>query len=70
MKELSIHELEAVSGGISDDAIYGGSLASAGGFLFTAITTAASLTPVGMGVLLTASIISSGIAILTAYDPA
>jgi|TARA_B100000929_G_scaffold124220_1_gene98309 bacteriocin-like protein len=69
MKELSIQELDAVSGGVSDDTIYAGSLASAGGFLFTAITSAAALTPVGMGILLTASIISSGIAIATAYEP-
>jgi len=41
MKELSIQELDVVSGGVSEDAIYGGSLASAGGFLFTAITAAA-----------------------------
>jgi bacteriocin-like protein len=69
MKELSIQELNAVSGGVSDDTIYAGALASAGGFLFTAITSAAALTPVGMGILLTASIISSGIAIATAYEP-
>lgn len=69
MKELNTDEVLAVSGGVSDDTLYGASLASAGGFLFTAVTAAASLTPVGMGILLGASIISSGAALVIAYDP-
>lgn len=66
MQELTATEIAMVNGGaVSDDAVYGASLAAAGGFLVTAIACAAALTPVGMGILVGASIISSANAIYT-----
>lgn len=60
--ELDLSEIEAVSGGVSNDAAYGTSLGASGGFLALGLTVAA-LTPVGMGVMLGASIASAGAAI-------
>ncbi len=65
VRELDPSEIDAVSGGVSDDAVYGASLGAAGGFLAIGIGVAA-LTPVGMGIMLGASIVSSGVAIYTA----
>lgn len=66
MQEMTFAEIQMVDGAVSNDAAYGASLGAAGGFLFTAFACAAALTPVGMGLLLGASIISSGFAIYTA----
>lgn len=65
MFELELDEVNAVGGGISEDASYGAAVGVAGGFLALGLGVAA-LTPVGMGVMLGASIISSGVAIYTA----
>jgi hypothetical protein len=62
MFELDPTEIEAVSGGISNDTGYGAALGAAGGFLAMGALGAAALTPVGMGVMLGASIVSSGMA--------
>lgn len=61
--ELEPSEIDAVSGGVSNDTAYGASLGAAGGFLAMGALGAAALTPVGMGVMLGASIFSAGAAI-------
>jgi len=67
MRELNVCEIEEVNGGVvSQDAAYGAALGAAGGFLAIGVGVAA-LTPVGVGIMLGASIISSGFAIWEAW---
>lgn len=68
MEILNISEIEHVSGAISNDTGYAVSLGSAGGFLAMGLAGAAMLTPLGMGVMLGASIFSSGMAIRYALN--
>lgn len=63
MFELDPTQIDAVGGGVSNDTAYGASLGAAGGFLAMGALGAAALTPIGMGVMLGASIASAGAAI-------
>lgn len=62
--ELNEDEISLVGGGFNT--LHQTSVGAAVGFLAIAVGGAAMLTPVGMGVFLTASIFSSGTAIMAA----
>ena len=68
MDNRSATEIQVVSGAISIDTAYGASLGSAGGFLAMGIAAASMITPIGLGVMLGASIFSSGTAIYYASE--
>ena len=63
LTELSETEITLVNGGVSDDAIYGASVASALTVLGVGLSLTGVLSPIGVGVMLGASIFSSGTAI-------
>lgn len=61
MRELTLSEVEEVSGGaVSDDTSYGVSVATAGAFLIKGM---AMTNPVGAAIVLGASLFASGMAI-------
>lgn len=68
MRCLNFEDLNTVTGGVSDDAAYGAAVGSAVGFLGMAFAVAATATPVGMAVLVGASIVSSAAAIIVVLE--
>ena len=66
MRQLTINEVTEVSGGtVSEDTAYGGSLGASVAFLGVALALS---NPVGIGIFLGASILSSGLAIYYAAE--
>ncbi|WKD48396.1 hypothetical protein [Microbulbifer spongiae] len=61
MKELTMNEIEQVSGGVSNDAAYGASVGVAGGLLALGLTVTAPVW--GTAALLGGSIFASAMAI-------